>query len=262
MNAPSPLPPLPRHPVGSGWALFFDVDGTLAELMPRPEDVVIDPAIVGALSRLSDLLDGAVAIVSGRPIAQIDELLRPLVLPAGGLHGLERRVTADGKIVREAAPHWREEVAAWIGDFAAAHPGVWLEDKGVTLALHFRGAPDREPDVLALTDRIKARELSGLAVQHGKCIVEFRPAGADKGDTIDYFTTRAPFKGRRPVFLGDDVTDEHGFEAVKRSGGTAIRVGAAADTAADWTLPDVAAARKWILDLTAALDDGTHGNKT
>lgn len=262
MNAPSPLPPLPGHPVGSGWALFFDVDGTLAELMPRPEDVVIDPDIVGALSRLFDLLDGAVAIVSGRPIAQIDDLLQPLILPAGGLHGLERRLTSDGKIVRDATPLWRDEIATWIGDFADAHPGVWLEDKGVTLALHFRGAPDREKDVLALTDRIKDRGLPGLAVQHGKFIVEFRPAGADKGDTIEHFIGRAPFKGRRPVFLGDDVTDEHGFEAVKRSGGTAIRVGAAADTAADWTLPDVAAARQWILDLTAALDDGAHESRT
>jgi len=262
MNAPSPLPPLPGHPVASGWALFFDVDGTLADLMPRPEDVVIDPKLVNALSRLFELLDGAVAIVSGRPIAQIDELLRPLVLPAGGLHGLERRLTADGHVDRETAPAWREDIAASIGDFAAAHPGVWLEDKGVTLALHFRGAPYRAKDVLSLTDRIESRGLPGLAVQHGKFIVEFRPAGADKGDTIDYFTARAPFKGRRPVFMGDDVTDEHGFRAVKKWGGTAIRVGAAADTEADWTLPDVAAARQWILDLTAAMEDGAHGSST
>ena len=259
MDVPTLLPPLPALPVGGDWALFFDIDGTLAEIMPRPEEVVISPDLVRALTRLFDLLDGAVAIVSGRPIAQIDELLHPLSLPAGGLHGLERRLTGGGAIMREALPEWRDEVARTIGAFTASRPGVWLEDKGLTLALHFRGAPEREDEILALAENLGAQGYPGMSVQHGKLIAEFRPDGADKGNAIDYISSHPPFRGRYPVFLGDDVTDEHGFAAVRRAGGAAIHIGAGTETVADWCLPDVAAARKWIIDLAARLQSNADG---
>lgn len=255
-----PAPPLPAPPLPGSkddWALFLDVDGTLANFAPRPDQVVIDKDLLNALGQLDDLMTGALAIVSGRPIDQIDSLFAPLVLPAGGLHGLERRTkvpaTDTMTTERPAAPAWHGEISARLNRFADAHAGAWVEDKKLTLALHYRGAPELKEVADALARTVEGNEYADLVVQTGKMIVEFRPGGADKGDVIDYFLTRAPFAGRRPVFVGDDTTDEDGFRAVKRANGYAIRVGNHTDTAADWCLPTIEAAQDWIMDMARLL---------
>lgn len=240
----APLPPLPD--ADRPWALFLDLDGTLAELMPHPDDVIIPTDTKSAVEELFGRLDGALAIVSGRPIAQIDRLFAPSVMPAAGLHGLERRFAPGGRIERAATPQWRDSVISAVSALTDDIPGAWLEDKDVTLALHYRGAPDREADIREVTREIESRDLADMSVQHGKFIVEFRPVGANKGDAILTFSQTAPFRGRRLVFVGDDITDEHGFAAVRQHDGLAIRVGPAKDTAAEWLLPTVRDAQEWI----------------
>lgn len=246
-------PPLPTS--RNDWALFLDVDGTLAEFAPRPDQVVIADRTLSALSQLNELLGGAVAIVSGRPIDQIDQLFAPLVLSAGGLHGLEWRNAHDNTVERPPTPSWYEDIHAALDAFAAANPGSWIEPKGITLALHYRGAPGLRAAAEDLAEMIDRADHADLVVQSGKMIVEFRPRGADKGDAIARFLGHRPFIGRRPVFVGDDVTDENGFRAAKQAGGYAVRVGHDTPTAADWFLPTVDATQRWLLSVAQTLND-------
>lgn len=241
---------LPRF--AADWALFLDVDGTLAEIVDDPEAVAVDPRTIAALGRLAARLHGAVALISGRPIAVLDALFAPLSLPAAGLHGLERR-DAEGRVHRSAAP--AAELAgirsAFIA-FAADRPGLLVEDKGLTVALHYRKAPAMEAEAVALA---RSLESDAFRLQRGRMVVELRPVGPDKGDAIESFLAEPPFAGRRPVFAGDDVTDENGFAAVNRRGGHSIRIGAASATQAGFLLADVAALRDW---LCALAWEGAH----
>jgi trehalose 6-phosphate phosphatase len=226
-------------------AVFLDFDGTLVEITAEPHQVVVPPALKQTLARLVARCDGAVAVVSGRDLRELDRFLRPLRLPAAGVHGLERR-RADGSIERTRPPRWLARLLPEIDEFARTRPGLLVEKKRLSVAMHYRAAPAAATAVRAFFDRCAAAVGARAAVQHGKMVAELRPAGRDKGTAIEAFMREPPFQGRRPVFLGDDLTDEHGFAAVNRLGGLSIRVGALAPSAAAWRLPSVASVTQWL----------------
>jgi len=230
--------------IGPDEALFLDFDGTLVDLAPRPEDVRVSDDLIVALSRLQDRLKGALAVVSGRPISQIDGFLAPLHLPAAGLHGLEHRYTVDAGIVRtEPCPEIRA-LKGVVRNSGLLEKGVFLEDKGATVALHYRSVPAMETAVVGLvSDAVGA--LPGLHVIRGKMVVEAKPYASDKGSAVRSFLEHEPFKGRRPVFIGDDVTDEDGIAAAQDAGGIGIKVGEG-ETCAHHRLSDVAAVHDWL----------------
>ncbi len=204
-------------------ALFLDFDGTLVELAPQPEEIVVPPELITLLQRLQTASDGALAIVSGRPLDQLDFFLAPLRLPAAGVHGTERR-TADGRIIEQPVPdvhHLRERLLPLVH----AHSGLQLELKRGALALHYRHAAHLARQcVQAMSEAI--RHEPGFTLLHGKMVVEAKPH-INKGDAVQAFLQEAPFRGRRPVFVGDDVTDEAGFAVVQteRFNGLGIKVG-------------------------------------
>ncbi|GAP34336.1 trehalose-phosphatase [Piscinibacter sakaiensis] len=231
-------------------ALFFDFDGTLVELAPQPEAVHVDPALPGELSRLGGLLGGALAIVSGRPLADIDHhLALPPRFGVAGVHGAERR-GADGVVRRMAVPPLDAALAP-VQALAERHPMLRLERKPAGLALHYRQAPALEDACLAAMSEALARS-EGMALMHGKMVVEIKPRRASKGAAVRSFLDERPFRHRRPWFFGDDVTDEAAFEFVLSVGGVAVKVGPG-ESLATHRLADPAAVRGWIARATSAL---------
>lgn len=208
-------------PVGS-CAFFLDVDGTLLEIKPRPEQVAADEALRLLLRGLADAAGGALALVSGRRIEDVDRIFDPLVLAAAGLHGAELRFPDGTRCFAESTV--MDEARPLLRDFASAREGVWVEDKGATLAVHFRQRPELESEVLRFMRGLAG---DGLAVQEGKKVAELKETRHDKGKGIQSLLAVPPFAGRRPVFIGDDVTDESGFHAVNLLGGVSIRIGPA-----------------------------------
>ena len=244
----------PAHPGGAAWALFLDFDGTLIELAATPDAVVVPPGLREVLGACADAFGGAVAIVSGRPIAALDAMLCPLKLPVAGLHGLELRL-ADGTV--EQAAHGAAGLAGLRARFMSlVHEDARLvvEDKGSSLALHFRRAPERERELCAFV-AAAAPPHDRHHVMHGKMVLEVRPAHSDKGTAVDRFLETPPFAGRMPVFAGDDVTDEDGFAAVNRLGGISVKVGEG-ESAAACRVPDVAALRGWLATISGARTRG------
>lgn len=227
----------------AGTALFLDLDGTLATIAERPEDVRPDPRRTNLVERLLHGLDGRLAVVSGRSLEDIDHILEGRVTTVAAIHGLVRR-DARG-VVGEAAPHPAlGQAAARLAEFAARDPDLLIEDKALSLALHYRQAPH-----LAQPARDLARAIAnetGLACQPGDMVVELRTPGASKGDSIRAFMTEPPFAGAMPVFLGDDLTDEHGFFAANTLGGYGVLVGPQRRTVARYRLADVEAALAWL----------------
>lgn len=236
-----PTPPLPR----CDWAYFFDIDGTLVDFADTPTAVEVSDDVRRLLERLYECAGGAVALMSGRPIFEIDRLFPNVRMPVAGQHGVERR-NAAGVHSRHTAPTERfEEARRQLHAAIADKPGLLLEDKGVSLALHYRRVPELA-DFVHRTMRDILPQLAGLySLQLGKSVVEVKPAGKDKGLAVLEFLEEAPFAGRSPVFVGDDDTDEYGFHVVNRLGGDSIKVGAGA-TAARWRLADVEAVRHWL----------------
>lgn len=209
-------------------ALFLDFDGTLVELAPTPDAVAVAPAMVDALRAVRDRLGGRLAIVSGRPIAQIDAMLATLTLPVAGVHGMERR-DAGGMLHYAPVPSF-SAVQACALRLAALHPRLRVEQKRGALALHYRQAPELER--LCKSEMLAAiRETPGMLLLHGKMVIEVKPAGVSKGTAIRDFLAEAPFVGSRPVFAGDDATDEVGFAYVQQTGGMALKIGAGASVA-------------------------------
>lgn len=209
-------------------ALFLDFDGTLVDLAQQPEDVVVPPSLVATLRDLHAYLGGAVAVISGRPMEQLDAFLAPLRLPMAGVHGSERRA-ADGTLSLHAT-YPLDEVQRAAQALADQHPALRLESKRGSLALHYRQAPQLE--ALCLDTLRAAVEASpGLTLMRGKMVVEAKPGGASKGLAIDAFMHEAPFAGRQPVFMGDDFTDEVGFTVVQGRGGMGVKVGGGASAA-------------------------------
>jgi len=233
-------------------ALFLDVDGSLIDLAERPEDVAVPPDLVAALGRLSARVGGALALVSGRAIADLDRLFAPLCLPAAGQHGLEWRAAPAGPVDRVAVDRLvLERLEAALRGYTGRDPGLRVEPKGAAVAIHYRLAPALGPDVIAFAESLMA-EAPGWHAMAGKMVVELKPAGVDKGAALDRFLAVSPFAGRRPLALGDDVTDEDAFAAALRHGGAAIQVGDREPTVATHRLTDPAAARAWIAALAVA----------
>lgn len=237
MNLPAPR---------SDWALFLDFDGTIVDIAPTPESVEVPDGLPSLLVALRDALAGAVAIVSGRPIGQIDGFLDAAVPAVAGLHGLERR-GPDGTVVHSAPPgEDLHRVRELLRDFAAEHPGVLVEDKTYSVALHYRLAPSLEDACRDLAEAAVDRNTAGWQVIAGKCVFEIGPRAATKGDAIEAFMGEAPFRGRTPVFCGDDRTDEDGFAVVNARGGVSIRVGRGAATRAALQVDTVGELLDWL----------------
>lgn len=228
-------------------ALFLDYDGTLVPIAATPAEAHADRTLCSLLERLERRLAGAMAIVSGRPVADIDGFLAPLRLTVAGLHGLEVRF-ADGRLVEHAAPaDLLAPARAELADLVARHPGTMLEDKRLSLALHFRQAPEAAVAADALASQLVAASAGALRLQRGKMVVELLPSGRDKGRAIDDLLAQPEFAGRLPVFIGDDVTDEAGFAVVNRHRGLSVRIGVPdEETVAVHILPDITALQAWL----------------
>lgn len=235
-----PLPPLPSLHARS--ALFLDFDGTLADIAPRPEDVRVDAWLVPTLAALHDALGGALAVVSGRPLADLDAFLAPLKLPAAGVHGVERR-DPDG-IMRKQHALMPADVLLSAEQLIRRNPALRLEYKPAALALHFRAAPHLE-DLCARVMLAAVRPHADWAALIGKCVVEIKPKRASKALAVEEFLRTGAFADREPLFLGDDATDEDGFRAVQAVGGTGIKVGDG-PSGARCRLADPAAVRRWL----------------
>jgi trehalose 6-phosphate phosphatase len=232
-------------PLQDDWAWFLDVDGTLLEFAEQPDAVVVPVDLRQLLQTVAAFAQGALALVSGRPVAALDRLFAPLRLPLAGQHGAERR-DAQGVLHRLDATlanldHARDELRV----MAAGIRGVLLEDKGMTLALHYRRAPDRAPELRAAMRALLLSLGDEFVLMEGKCVLELRPTGKDKGLAVRDFMSEPPFRGRTPVFVGDDVTDEDGFAVVSALGGHAVKVGPG-DSLAPWRLADAAQVRTWL----------------
>lgn len=235
---------LPEPPVALAKpALFLDLDGVLAPLAPTPDAVGPDDRRTDVLKRLTDRLDGRVAIVSGRTLGEIDRISDGAARAASGVHGLQRR-RGDGSFAnRTPDPAVRRVVAAFDA-FAADRPGVIVEDKELSAGLHYRQAPGVSAEALALATSL-AQE-TGLALQPGSMVLELKTPGTDKGAALTAFMAEAPFRGAVPIMVGDDLTDEHGFEAAEALGGFGVLVGPERPTAARYRLEDVAAVLDWL----------------
>lgn len=239
-------------------AFFFDVDGTLALIQPSPKLVAVLPKARVALERMQHV-GLAVALISGRPLAQIDALVAPLRFPAAGIHGAERR-TANGDLQRLALQSQIfREIGQALGDACAAHAGLRLENKGIAFALHFRQAPELEDTARELAESFVRHYEEVLALQPGKCVYELKPRYASKGEAIRAFMREAPFHGKRPVFVGDDVTDEAGFDVVNQMGGLSIKVGEG-PTSARKRLASVEAVGDWLINLLDEVSDPQENN--
>ena len=236
-------PPSPS----AAWAYFLDVDGTLIDISETPDAAQVDAALLELIARLHGACGGALALVSGRAIGDLERYLGTLRLPIAGQHGLERR-DARGRLSAHAAlPAAKSAIKAALAPVLARHPGLLLEDKGLTLALHYRLAPRLASYAHRLMKGLASTAGSGLEVQRGKRVAEIKPAGIDKGSAVSAYLDEAPFMGRRPVFIGDDRNDEHGFAAVNRLDGISIKVGKGG-SCARYRLPDVAAVRRWLAE--------------
>lgn len=232
-------PPLRRDQ-----ALFLDFDGTLVEIAPAPGLVRVPARLPRLLDKLADRLDGAIAIVSGRPLDELALLLAPFDGAMAGQHGLERR-RSDG-----TRTHWRplpelEQARRALAQWAGEQGGVILEDKGGCLALHYRQAPAAGARCRAFVRQLVLESGRAVEAVEGKMVIELRPRSAGKDRAIETFLAETPFYGRVPVFVGDDTTDEDGFAAINRRGGISVRVGDET-TGARHRLPTVDAVLAWL----------------
>jgi trehalose 6-phosphate phosphatase len=227
------------------WAYFLDIDGTLLDLARAPDAVRVTPELYDLLASLHTATGGAVALISGRSLSDIDTLFPGIPLQAAGQHGLERRDRLGvhswgGPSIRDV-PAARSRLDALV----ARHRSLLLEDKGDSVALHYRTAPALEHVVYETVRAVRAELGDEFRVQAGKYVVELRPSGIDKGDAVAAFMETSPFEGRVPVFVGDDVTDEHGFAVVNALDGHSVKVGAG-ETLARWRLTDARAVERWL----------------
>ena len=239
VRAAVPPPPSPD------WAFFLDVDGTLINLADTPQAVCVDAALLDLIERLHRASGGAVALISGRMISDLQHLIGALKLPLAGQHGLERRDAAGRLWMHAAPPAAKFVIKEALAPMLARHRGLMLEDKGLTLALHYRLAPSMAASVHRIMGRLVSQIGDGLELQRGTRVVEIKPAGVDKGSAVAEYLAEPPFRGRCAVFIGDDLNDEHGFAEVNRLGGISIKVGRGA-SCARFRLKDVASVRGWL----------------
>jgi trehalose 6-phosphate phosphatase len=231
-------------PPRAGDALFLDFDGTLLHLQDDPAAVRADHALLALLRSCAARLEGALAIISGRSLATLDARLAPERFPAAGLHGLERRDFSGNTRSEGADVAQLRRLASALAAAMEEMPMTLLEDKGASLALHWRRAPAHAAAVRGLAAQALHQLGPRYRLLEGNCVVELVPAVASKGHAVRAFLQEAPFRGRRPVFVGDDITDLDGFAAARESGGVAIAVGTR--VSGDFRLADAGAVRAWL----------------
>lgn len=239
------MPDLPPPPVSllEKAALFLDFDGTLVELAETPDSIRVSPALRPMLDRLRRRLEGRLAIVSGRSLADLERHLPSSGIAFSGSHGLELRL-ADGTALPLSIPIGLDDVHDRVRTFAAGSEGLIAEEKPAGIALHYRRAPDEAARVARFMEALAAER--GFFVQHGAMVAELRAAGATKGDALRAFMTEPEFADARPLFVGDDLTDEHAFAAAAELGGAGILVGPPRASAARFRLDSVAAVATWL----------------
>lgn len=243
----------PRPPAfADDWALFLDVDGCLLDFAATPDGVMVPAGLTGTVLALAERLHGAVALVSGRALSMLDRLFPALQrIPAAGLHGLELRGPGTLASVAPSAPAALQRVRTEAEAIAQAWPGALVESKGPNLALHWRAAPAAVQAFHAFASAALPR-LPGYRVQTGDHVLEFRPdSDLDKGAAILALMAASPFRGRVPVFVGDDQTDEHGFAVVNAQGGHSVLVGGRSNSVARYALPDPTSVRAWLRAMLA-----------
>jgi trehalose 6-phosphate phosphatase len=239
-----PAPPILDRRSG----LFLDVDGTLLEIAPRPDLVRVPAELPRLIARLAEQRHGALALISGRPLTELDGFFQPWRGAAAGLHGIERR-RADGVldgVVDSDSAAALARIRPRLVALAGGQNGLILEDKGRTLALHYRAVPEREAEIRAFAEGLERETGTALRLVPGKMVVELQPRNANKGLAIAAFLAEPPFVGRNPIFVGDDTTDEDGFIEIRRRGGVAVKVGKPGKTAANYSLPSVTAVLEWL----------------
>lgn len=225
-------------------ALFLDLDGTLAPIAARPQDVHPDPRRTSLLERLSRRLDGRLAVVSGRTLADVDRILEGCVTTVAAVHGLVRR-SPEGRLSQTPPHPGLDRAVAGFRTFAARDNGLIVEEKaGLSVALHFRQAHAQTEAARGCARQLAAE--TGLALQDGDMVAELRTPGPRKGDSVRAFMAKPPFAGAVPVFVGDDATDEDGFAAAQALGGVGVVVGQTRQTVARFRLADVEAALAWL----------------
>lgn len=244
-DIPAILPAPPGACASAAWALFLDVDGTLLDFAGRPDAVEVHADLLADLAQMRARLNGAVALLSGRPLSQLDALFDWHAYPAAGLHGAELRA-ADGSVHVTGDATGFETVRARARALVDGAPGVMLEDKQRALALHYRHAPRAADAARRIADALLRMAGDGYALQHGDHVAELKPAGANKGSALAALMCEAPFRDRTPWMLGDDLTDEDAFRRVNAVGGTSVLVGARQPTAARFQLTSPAAVRAWL----------------
>jgi trehalose 6-phosphate phosphatase len=229
-------------------ALFVDVDGTLLEIAATPNLVRVPAALRNTLQLTLARERGAFALLSGRSLAELDDLFAPCTFPASGKHGLEVRLPS-GEVMRpDIDPARLDRARRWLELLQREHRGLLLEDKGVALAMHFRLAPRLALEVEGVMNEL-ATELGGeFILRPGKCKLELMPRAFSERSAIELFMQQREFAGRTPVFVGDDPTDEVGFEAVNEMGGHTIRVGNLEETAARYRFSSVSTVVAWLRD--------------
>ena len=235
--------PLPDSP----WCLFLDVDGTLLDLAAAPGAVVVDATLLALLERLCRAAHGALALVSGRTIVDLDRLFTPLKLPAAGIHGSERRDALGANTVADGVREQLDPLRRELKRVAESHRGLLLEDKGAALALHYLQAPHLERELRAEVALLAAPLVPEFALLDGHAVIEIKPAVHTKDSAVTAFMQEEPFMDRMPIFIGDDFTDYGGFEAVRRAGGMAIAVGPRVTS--EWHLSGPGAVRQWLEQL-------------
>ncbi|MFZ5792364.1 MAG: trehalose-phosphatase [Pseudomonadota bacterium] len=240
-------------------ALFLDIDGTLLDLAPTPSAVVVPDDLASVLQALETALDGALALVTGRGLADVDRLFARGRFIIGAQHGAELRgpvqPAPDSPAAFSVLERLRPRLEALVPDW----PGLLLEDKGRSVALHYRQNQSLAVGLKALVSRILARESDEIELLEGKCVLEIKPRAFDKGGVVRALMAVPPFERRVPLFIGDDETDRTGMAAARALGGCAIRVGGKRDLEADGYLPSPAAARAWLKDLAGRLDERRSG---
>ena len=253
-SADAEVSEVPLPDFAPGWALFLDVDGTLVELAEHPHAVRVDPALIEALGRLRNLLHGAVALVSGRSVADLDRLFAPLHLATAGQHGAELRHTSGAIALERPAPAAGESARETLAALSARHEGLYFEDKGAALAVHYRRAPELASMVRRVLGEVARHSNGEFLLQDGKMVWELVPHGKNKGGAIAEFMVEAPFAGRIPVFIGDDATDEHGFALVRERRGHAIKVGRGR-SAAGYRVAGARQVRNWLRSYAEWLEE-------
>jgi trehalose 6-phosphate phosphatase len=227
------------------WAWFFDIDGTLVEIAQSPSRIVVHDELPDLIARLYELSGGAVSLITGRSIADVDSVLPLEGISIAGQHGLEVRSADGGMLSRVNGDASLAPLTQELAKSVASHSGLRMEFKGGTVALHYREAPSLASYAHRLIRRLRDTYVPAYVLQKGKRVVELRPPGSDKGQAVRMLMSTKPFSGRVPVFIGDDVTDEVGFGAVNAMSGHSIKVGAGR-TVAQWRLRDVSAVRDWL----------------